>query len=78
MRKTIFRNEAVCPITLWVFSVVMTGHIDGGATVEVTNETKGTTYPERECADLDDALTYGNTVAANIRRRKAKFWEVDS
>ena len=78
MRKTIFRNEAVCPITLWVFAVVMTGHVDGGATVQVTNETKGTEYLEQEFDDLDDALTYGNTVAANIRRRKAKFWEVDS
>lgn len=76
-RRTTFRNEAVCPMSLIAYAVVMVGHRDGGATVTVENTNNGAVVVERELDDLDDALTFGNAMAANIRQRVAQFWEVD-
>ena len=77
-RRTTFRNEAVCPMSLIAYTVVMVGHRDGGATVTAENSNSGAVVVERDFDDLDDALTYGNAMAANIRRRVVQFWKVEA
>ena len=63
-------------MTFNVYAITMIGHRDGGATVTAENQNNGAVIVERDFDDLDDALTYGNTIAGNVRRRVVRFWEV--